>query len=265
MLPLQNALGADAFRGVASKIKITNMKAFGISLTPDSDRPYVFVKLETDAGVVGYCYVQEYEDTGYVRNIVVAPAERGRGVGRGLMRFIARRLRDSGKTYWRLNVKPDNHAALALYDHMGLRFHYRATALRLPWAVLGSLPASAARGRPLASARDGTLEERFDLPRGQLRHARGLGRLVLEAVLGAEETPVGLAVFDPNFPGAFPFRVVDTAVVGALLGTIRAHVPSHEFLYLMAEGDPRLTAMLTGVGATVRDEILHLKGSIPVD
>lgn len=54
MLPLQNALGADAFRGVASKIKITNMKAFGVSLTPDSDRPYVFVKLETDAGVVGW-------------------------------------------------------------------------------------------------------------------------------------------------------------------------------------------------------------------
>src|SRR6187397_1277416 len=54
MLPAQNALGAEAFRGVGSKIKITNMKAFGVSLTPDSDRPYVFVKLETDAGVTGW-------------------------------------------------------------------------------------------------------------------------------------------------------------------------------------------------------------------
>jgi hypothetical protein len=27
------------------KVKITNMKPFGVSLTPDSDRPYVFVKL----------------------------------------------------------------------------------------------------------------------------------------------------------------------------------------------------------------------------
>ena len=30
------------------------MKVFGVSLTPDSDRPYVFVKLETNAGVVGW-------------------------------------------------------------------------------------------------------------------------------------------------------------------------------------------------------------------
>jgi galactonate dehydratase len=30
------------------------MKVFGVSLTPDSDRPYVFVKLETDAGVLGW-------------------------------------------------------------------------------------------------------------------------------------------------------------------------------------------------------------------
>ncbi|MEX2260955.1 MAG: galactonate dehydratase [Bryobacteraceae bacterium] len=50
----QNALGGEAFRGVGSRIRITNMKVFGVSLTPDSDRPYVFVKLETDAGVVGW-------------------------------------------------------------------------------------------------------------------------------------------------------------------------------------------------------------------
>ncbi|HTM51574.1 MAG TPA: galactonate dehydratase [Bryobacteraceae bacterium] len=54
LAPPQNPLGADAFRGVGSKIKITNMKVFGVSLTPDSDRPFVFVKLETDAGVTGW-------------------------------------------------------------------------------------------------------------------------------------------------------------------------------------------------------------------
>jgi galactonate dehydratase len=54
MLPVQNALGSEAFRSVGSKLKITGMKVFGVSLTPDSDRPYVFVKLETDAGVVGW-------------------------------------------------------------------------------------------------------------------------------------------------------------------------------------------------------------------
>lgn len=51
---LPSPLGARAFREVGSKIRITNLKVFGVSLTPDSDRPYVFVKLETNAGVVGW-------------------------------------------------------------------------------------------------------------------------------------------------------------------------------------------------------------------
>jgi galactonate dehydratase len=47
-------LGASAFDAVGSKVRITNMKVFGVSLTPESDRPYVFVKLETNEGLVGW-------------------------------------------------------------------------------------------------------------------------------------------------------------------------------------------------------------------
>ncbi|MGH9666300.1 MAG: galactonate dehydratase, partial [Bryobacteraceae bacterium] len=50
----QAAPGAEAFARVGSKVRITNMKVFGVSLTKDSDRPYVFVKLETNQGVVGW-------------------------------------------------------------------------------------------------------------------------------------------------------------------------------------------------------------------
>ncbi|MDX1984279.1 MAG: galactonate dehydratase [Bryobacteraceae bacterium] len=46
--------GASAFDNVGSKFRITNVKVFGVSLTPDSDRPYVFVKLETNQGLVGW-------------------------------------------------------------------------------------------------------------------------------------------------------------------------------------------------------------------
>lgn len=53
--PLINeALGTDAFRDLSSGLKITNLKVFGVSLTPNSDRPYVFVKLETNQGLVGW-------------------------------------------------------------------------------------------------------------------------------------------------------------------------------------------------------------------
>src|SRR5579859_2905498 len=47
-------LGSDAFAGLASGLKITGLKVFGVSLTPSSDRPYVFVKLETNQGLVGW-------------------------------------------------------------------------------------------------------------------------------------------------------------------------------------------------------------------
>ena len=43
-----------AWQPVSSGVKITGMKVYGVSLTPNSDRPYVFVKLETNKGVVGW-------------------------------------------------------------------------------------------------------------------------------------------------------------------------------------------------------------------
>lgn len=43
-----------AWEPVSSGVKITGMKVYGVSLTPESDRPYVFVKIETDKGVVGW-------------------------------------------------------------------------------------------------------------------------------------------------------------------------------------------------------------------
>src|SRR5690242_13818366 len=49
--------GAAAFRDVGSKLRITNMQVFGVTLDEriaQADRPYVFVKLTTNQGVVGW-------------------------------------------------------------------------------------------------------------------------------------------------------------------------------------------------------------------
>ncbi|HYM13817.1 MAG TPA: galactonate dehydratase [Bryobacterales bacterium] len=45
---------APAGNWPAPRIKVTNLKAIGVTLTGESDRPYVFVKIETDQGVVGW-------------------------------------------------------------------------------------------------------------------------------------------------------------------------------------------------------------------
>jgi galactonate dehydratase len=47
-------LGAAAFDGLGSKLRITGVKVFGVSLTQESDRPYVFVKIETSGGLIGW-------------------------------------------------------------------------------------------------------------------------------------------------------------------------------------------------------------------
>src|SRR5262249_2893446 len=49
--------GSDAFQNVGSKLRITNMRVFGVTLDEriaQADRPYVFVKLETNQGGVGW-------------------------------------------------------------------------------------------------------------------------------------------------------------------------------------------------------------------
>jgi galactonate dehydratase len=48
-------VGANALAPFGSKVKITNLKTFGVTIPgAPPDRPYVFVKLETDAGLVGW-------------------------------------------------------------------------------------------------------------------------------------------------------------------------------------------------------------------
>ncbi len=47
-------VGAQAFDGLGSKLRITAVKVFGVSISRESDRPYVFVKLETNEGLAGW-------------------------------------------------------------------------------------------------------------------------------------------------------------------------------------------------------------------
>ena len=223
--------------------------------------PFAWIA-EARGAILGYCYCQEFEDAGYVRNVVVAPSARRRGVGRALMDAVAGGLRARGKRSWRLNVKPDNVAALALYARMGLKPRYSSRSLRFPWRALAALPAGNARVRVPSPAREAALERLFELPRGQIAFARDRGRVLLEALEAASDRPIGLAVFDPKFPGAFPFRATEVDAVQPLLVAMRGHVMDDEHVNLVAEDDERLVQFLIRAGATVREGFLHMYGSL---
>lgn len=219
--------------------------------------------IATREGVaVGYCQYEEFESTGYVRNVVVAPEARRQGVGRQLMAATAQHFRSGGKRSWRLNVKPDNRAAIALYERFGLREQYRAKSLRLAWGAVSVLPTGSATVRVFGPARDPLVEDCFGLPRGQLAANRSSSRVLLEATSAVNQKPLGVAVFAPAFPGAFPFRVRELHAVSALLATMRTYVPKDEYINLVAEGDPLLANLLLSAGATLRDDIQHMAGEL---
>jgi GNAT superfamily N-acetyltransferase len=224
--------------------------------------------LEDEAGRgSGYAFVQVLAGIGYVRHIVVDPARRGRGFGQALMLAVARRLREQGCAQWCLNVKPDNVVAIALYQGLGMVPQYHSTALRFDWSLVSGLPVAAdAVVRPVVPEDDAVLENTFGLAVGMLAHARAQeGRVIYAVVDQARgDALAGVAVFLLAFPGAFPFRVSRPELAGNLLLGLRPHaLPSLSHMQVVAENDAELGRLLVERGASVRFEMVHLKGAIP--
>jgi ribosomal protein S18 acetylase RimI-like enzyme len=224
--------------------------------------PYAWMA-EQNGAVVGYCFCQEYQDSGYVRHVVVTADVRGQGIGRALMERLSEHLFATGARRWRLNVLPENLPALRLYKSLGMRTRYKSTSLRLSWSIAKTLPRdpSATRIQPLPAESEARIESQFDLPRGQLSGMRRPGVDLIELVEAAGDETLGFAVFDAKFPGAFPFRVKRPELAAPLLQGLRTHAdPAEDLVYLVVEDDAALAELLTKAGATIRHEILHLDG-----
>lgn len=222
---------------------------------------------EQDGALAGYLWFQRLDGVGYVRHVVVDPALRGRGLGREMMLAVAADLRAAGCARWCLNVKPDNVPAIGLYEALGMRETYRSAALRFPWTLVDDLPPpDRSLGTcPIDPADDAALEAAFHLPSGQIAAARARPRIVLQRLhdpAAPDQRALGFASFDPDFPGAFPFRVAAPAYAQPLLAGLRARAEKPD-MGIVAEADPRLVDLLVGHGAVVRLVILHLEGDIP--
>ena len=76
------------------------------------------------------------------------------------------------------------------------------------------------------------------------------------------DQPVGFVVFDPDFPGGFPFRVTRPEVAGPLWRALRRHA-RHPYSHVVVEDDPVTTERFLAAGASVRMEIDHYAGPLP--
>jgi len=221
---------------------------------------------ERGGRVVGYSYYQEIGKTAHIRNVVVAPEARGVGIGAALMAAMRTRFAAGGMVTWNLNVKPDNQPARRLYERFGMHAEYRSTALGLRWELVATIPGPvvAVAARVVPPEEDERFERVLGLLPGELQSGRALpGRVVVGLVHSADSTPAGAAVFNPAFPGAYPFRVAHPSYSAALLAGMRPYaLPQHDSVGMFIENDDAAVAALVAAGATVRLEALHYHGAV---
>lgn len=235
----------------------------------------VLIAEADDGEVVGYTYFQILQNMAYVRHIVSAPEVRRAGVGRALMNAIAARARTAGCTTWCLNVKPENTAAIALYERFGLARAHASRALQITWAQVheeNQLHDAHVSARAIKPADDARVEAAMRLVPGQLASARTLDSRILlalhEPAPGEERAVagaiVGATVFHPAFPGAYPFRAARPELAFTLLEAIFPYArPEDDIVNVVVEAQPEIADALIAAGARVKLDIVHMKGPLP--
>jgi hypothetical protein len=182
------------------------------------------------------------------------------------MSTIAANLKKRGAKEWELNVRTDNERAIHLYERFGMRANHSTHVLRLEWSLVPRLdpPTRTPRTAAVEPKHDAGIEAAFDLPTGQLARLRSFSGHVLVQLLNELDEPVAVARFDPEFPGSFPFRMLEPELARPLLEAIRPHArPKPDWLQIVIENDAACAELLRENGARLVFEILHMRGKIP--
>ncbi len=217
-----------------------------------------------DGKEVGYAFWELAGENAYVKHVVIDAGARGRGLGRDLMLRLAAKLRGEGASAWRLNVMASNHVAAGLYGTLGMSTIFSTVVLRLSFENLGRLPQVPARGVDAEARFDAANELDFGLLDGQLTRARQKLGARIVAALSVNGKCMGVAVFDPQYPGAFPFRCKSVEYARTLIEALRERYegPS-SFVQLVIEDAAVVVHALESAGATRVHDILHMRGPIP--
>jgi ribosomal protein S18 acetylase RimI-like enzyme len=218
-------------------------------------------------GPRAYALVDVLGDTGYVVNVVVAPGERRRGLGRWMMEQLAAHFRARGCREWMLYVKPDNAPAVALYTSVGMKAGRLERTWRLSRGHLTALPNAPEDLEvvPVVEADFARLTEAFELVPGKL------------ARFATQPTHRLRRLSHPERPDAGRLGLMDLRPYAGVLAPFFAATPAHAralleeaFLELgnvdelrVVTGDEPLQALLRGAGARVVLETLAMRGPLP--
>jgi len=222
--------------------------------------------VEGPAGPVAYALTDVLGETGYVVNLVVAPGERRRGLGREMMHALAAYFRHRGCRQWMLNVEPHNVAAVALYTSLGMERGLEDMSLRLTRAQVQALPAAPAGLEvvPVKEAELAPLTAAAGLVPGKLARFATLPGHQLWRLAHPEASRVGeWGMMDVRSASGvlFPFFAASPGAARALM-EVGLRELGVESLRVVVAG-AALQAALRAVGATVGVVTLRMQGPLP--
>ena len=216
---------------------------------------------------LGYVHYAALKGVTFVRHVATAPEARRQGIARMLLQEVADGARAPESTEWCLNVKPDNAAAIALYEGLGMSRRSMSRALGIRWRTIEDAPvdvvaAASVVAREILSEDDARVTTAMRLMPGQLETARAMGGRTL-FMLEAPGIVVGAAIFDPKFPGAYPFRVARPELAPVLLRALQPFkLPAQDMLSVVCEDQPDVAALLESLGAWLKLEAIHMRGPL---
>lgn len=119
---LAHRLVQTAFADIGSHTERSFEEWSVAMLAPGRFDPSLSLVAESAGEVAGLCLAQDVGDYGFVRQLAVPRAHRGRGIGRALLLEAFRRHRDRGLPQTQLGVDSDNASgATRLYESVGMR------------------------------------------------------------------------------------------------------------------------------------------------
>ena len=225
----------------------------------------LMIVAERDGDAIGYAFYRLLEGTAHLIHLVVDPKARRTGAGSLLMSAVRERARTGGATTWFLNVKPENTGAIALYESFGFAVLFHSKALRMAWSAVLALPEGDddVRVRALEPADEARAERELGIPKGTLGKLRSLGGRAIVIAEGREGSLEGAAVFDPKFPGTYPFRASGPAVAAHILKAFHpSRRPEDPHLNIATEGQPHVADALVAAGARVHVATMRMTASL---
>jgi GNAT superfamily N-acetyltransferase len=218
---------------------------------------------EREGRDVGIAFYQALDGVGFLRMIMTDPSARRAGVGRALMTDVRLRFKSAGCSEWVLNVLPENVAAISLYESFGLRPVYRSRVVFLRWNTLDNAPRPSSRAREITPADDARVEQAAKIVPGLVADLRAKGNRVLRMIESDAGEIAACALFDPSFPGAYPFWARTPELAVALLHDLRPHKqPIHEHLSCVLADQPDIADALVALGGEQRLETMHMRGPL---